>query len=104
MDGSRSGTQTYEVGALVVEHEIGGACWERLIQLHTPSAGVWPVSVHVALAKLPQNGDSGSWVLRGSDWAGMVVASDKSLFGFALSASSIISGAETHFGRTLTLS
>ena len=99
MDGSTSGMQTYEVGGLVVEHEIGGSCWERLIQLHAPTGGLLPVSVHVAVAKVPRDGDSGSWVLNGTEWAGMVVASDMSLFGFAVASDSIIDSAQTHFGR-----
>ena len=104
MDGSSSGTQTYEVGGMVVDHEIGGACWKNLIQLHAQRGGMLPVSLHVAMATLPQDGDSGAWVLNGTELAGMVVASDKSLFGYAIPGDSLIDNANTVFEKSLELS
>ena len=104
MNGSSSGTRMYEVGALVVDHEIGGACWKNLIQLHAQRAGVLPMSVHVAIATLPQDGDSGAWVLNGTEWVGMVVASDKNLCGYAIPGDSLIDKANACFGRSLELS
>ena len=104
MGGGKSGTQTYEVGALAVFHEIGGACWKDLIQLHAPTSGVLPASIRVATTRLPSNGDSGSWIVRdGTDWAGMVVASDKTLFGYALAAETIISRSNAEFSMDLEL-
>ncbi|MDE0040326.1 MAG: hypothetical protein OXU77_22600 [Gammaproteobacteria bacterium] len=90
MDGARSGKQTYEVGGLVIEHEIGGACWAGLIQLHARRTGLLPVGLGVAMATMPQDGDSGAWVLNGTEWAGMVVASDKSMFGYAIAADTLV--------------
>ncbi|MYE83531.1 MAG: hypothetical protein F4X36_17165 [Gammaproteobacteria bacterium] len=103
MDGARSGKQTYEVGGLVIEHEIGGACWAGLIQLHARRTGLLPVSLGVAMATMPQDGDSGAWVLNGSEWAGMVVASDKSMFGYAIAADTLVKHANQKFGRNLLL-
>ena len=104
MDGASSGSHTYEVGGFLVEHEISGACWKRLIQLHAPRHGLLPVSVSIAAATLPQDGDSGAWVHKGTEWAGMVVASDKSLFGYAMASDTLIETANRCFGMRLTLS
>ena len=68
------------------------------------STGALPANLDMALAKLPQNGDSSSWVLRGSEWVGMVVASDKGLFGYALAGDSLVADAKVQFGRALRLS
>ena len=103
MQGASSGIQTYEVGGLVVEHEVDGACWAGLIQLHAPRAGLLPVSLGVAMATMPQDGDSGAWVLNGTEWAGMVVASDKSMFGYAVAADRLINKAYQNFGKNLAL-
>ena len=104
MNGASSGSRTYEVGGFLVEHEIGGACWERLIQLHAPRDHLVPVSVSIAVATMPQDGDSGAWVLRGTEWAGMVVASDKSLFGYAIASDTLIDKANHRFRMSLVLS
>lgn len=104
MQGASSGPQTYEVGGLVVEHQIGGACWAGLIQLHAPRAGLLPVSLRIAMATMPQDGDSGAWVLNGKEWVGMVVASDKSMFGYAIAADTLIKKAYQKFGKDLVLS
>ena len=103
MKGATSGTHTYEVGGAVVEYEIGGACWKKLIQFHAPLAGILPASAQVALTQLPKSGDSGAWIIRNNtEWAGMVVASN-SLCGFALSASHLVQQANAQFGTDLTL-
>ena len=103
MQGASSGSHIYEVGGLVVEHEIGGACWEKLIQLHAPRASLLPVSAGIAMATMPQDGDSGAWLLNGTDWAGMVVASDKSVFGYAVAADTLIDRSNQKFDRNLVL-
>lgn len=104
MDGATTrGTPTYEIGGHVVEYEIGGFCWQNLVQFHAPTRGITPVSVNVATTPLPQPGDSGAWLIRNSnEWAGMVVASN-SLFGLALSSTRIIEGCDSQFGTSLSL-
>jgi len=104
MDGATTGgTQTYEIGGHVVEYEIGGSCWRKLLQFHAPIAGITPVSFNVATTALPKDGDSGAWLIRNSsEWAGMVVASNN-LFGFALSATTLIKESNAHFGTNLSL-
>jgi hypothetical protein len=104
MDGATTaGVHTYEVGAHVVDYEIGGSCWQNLIQFHAPLAGVLPVSVSVATTVLPKGGDSGAWLLRNSvEWAGMVVASNN-LFGFALPSTTILKESDACFGTKLSL-
>lgn len=104
MNGSSSGRQTYEVGALVVDHKIGGACWKKLIQLRPCLGGLFPPSLCVALTRMPQDGDSGSWVLRETEWAGMLVASDKDVFGYAMSSDSLVENAKKQFNMALKLS
>ncbi|WP_157139080.1 hypothetical protein [Asticcacaulis biprosthecium] len=104
MRGATSGTVTYEVGGAVVEIEIGGSCWNRLYQLHAPTAGILPFSVSVATTPMPQPGDSGAWVLRNkTEWAGMVVAADPVLTGYALSASEIVKHSNANFSVNLQL-
>ena len=96
-------TQTYEVGGHVVEYEIGGSCWEKLIQFHAPTKGVTPASFNIATTPLPQAGDSGAWLLRNSsEWAGMVVASN-SLCGFALASTTLLQASDNAFGTNLSL-
>jgi hypothetical protein len=78
MNGATSGSRTYEVGGALVEHSIGGSCWDRLFLFHAPvSTGVLPAGVQVALTPPPDDGDSGSWLLRNAnEWVGMVVAAN----------------------------
>ena len=104
MGGATSGLRRYEVGGAVVEHTIAKTCWDRLYLVHAPcSAGVLPVAVNVAITPPPRGGDSGAWLIRGgSDWAGMVVASN-AIFGFALAGTTIVSEAYTSFGMNLRL-
>jgi hypothetical protein len=97
MDGATSGQRTYVVGGAVVEHEIGGACWRKLIQVHAPVAGILPPAAQVALTPPPKAGDSGAWLRRNTtEWAGMVVASS-ALFGYALCSDVLVSEANQRF-------
>lgn len=103
MEGATSGPRTYEVGGAVVEYEIGGACWHKLIQLHAPLAGILPAPAQVAMTGMPKDGDSGAWIIRNNtEWAGMIVASN-TLFGFALPASEILDKSNTRFQTDLSL-
>ncbi len=104
MNGATSGPVQYEVGGAVVEQELDGYCWSRLFQVHAPvSASMFPVSMKVATTTLPQDGDSGAWLLRGAtEWAGMIVATD-ALHGYALPATAILAGAEKLVGAKLDL-
>ena len=98
MKGATSGTRTYEIGGAVVDYEIGGACWHKLIQLHAPLSNILHPAVQVARTSSPKQGDSGAWIIRNhTEWAGMVVATS-SLFGFALSASDMINQANGVLG------
>ena len=103
MTGAASGTRTYQIGGAVVNYEIGGACWHKLIQLHAPLSNILHPAVQVAWNPSPKKGDSGAWIIRNNtEWAGMVVASN-SFFGFALSASDMVKRADACFGTNLTL-
>jgi len=104
MHGATSGHKTYEVGGAVIEHEIGGTCWERLTQFHAPvSSSILPTSFAVAGTSPPKGGDSGAWLLDSSDeWAGMVVASDH-LHGYAIAADDMIANSNSEFGVDLSL-
>ena len=103
MTGATSGKCSYEIGGAVVEHEIGGSCWEKLIQFHAPLSGVLPVAARVGLTNLPQPGDSGAWMIQNNTiWAGMVVASN-ALFGFGLPASDLLKQANANFRTNLKL-
>jgi hypothetical protein len=103
MDGATSGSRRYEIGAAVVEHAIGGACWNRLYQIHAPTSnGLFPTALSVAMTPPPKGGDSGAWILRGQEWAGMVVAAD-ALHGYALAASQIVSETNSRANMNLAL-
>lgn len=104
MEGATSGKGRYQVGAAVVNYEIGGACWEGLIQTHAViSGGLLPVAFHVAGSSPPAGGDSGAWLIRnGTEWAGMVVAGN-ALFGYALAATSVVRHSKSRFGLDLVL-
>lgn len=97
MDSAGSGRQ-YQIGGAVVDHLIGGGCWERLIQFHAPTVGILPVAAQVAMTPVPQGGDSGAWLLRNKiEWAGMVVASDH-LHGYALAGDHLLARTAAEFG------
>lgn len=104
MQGASSGARRYEVGGAVVEHCIGGACWDRLTLFHAPIGGtVLPVGVSVALTPPPVKGDSGAWLIRnGSEWAGMVVAAN-ALHGYAVAGDTLLSETSAGFGVQLDL-
>lgn len=100
MHGSK-GRETYEIGPWAVDLEIGGCCFVRLMQFHAPVSGS-PLhrSVAVATTRLPEGGDSGSWLLNSANkWSGMVVAADH-LHGYALAASTLLPATGTAIGRT----
>lgn len=104
MKGATSGDMRYEIGGAVVEHSIGGCCWNRLFQFHAPvSGGLLPAAVNVALTPPPKGGDSGAWLLRQqSEWAGMVVASN-GLHGYALAGTLILARCNAAFQTQLRL-
>lgn len=103
MVGAVTPSASYEIGAHVVEYEIGGACWSRLVQIHTKLSGILPTSVRLALSPPPRRGDSGSWLVKNnSEWAAMVVARNP-IFGFAMSATKTISECNNRFGLQLSL-
>jgi hypothetical protein len=104
MNGAKSGSLNYEIGGAVVEHSIGGACWDRLFLFHAPvSVGLLAVPVRVALTPTPRGGDSGSWLLRNtSEWVGMVVAAN-ALHGYALAGTSMLARSDSAFGTQLQL-
>jgi hypothetical protein len=104
MDGATSPAMRYEVGGAVVEHAIGGCCWNKLFLFHAPvSVGLLPVAVNVALSTPPKDGDSGAWLLRnGVEWVGMVVAGN-ALLGFALAGTLILNKANVAFNTQLRL-
>ncbi|OPF96622.1 hypothetical protein [Rhodopseudomonas palustris] len=97
------GTVDYEVGGAVVELAIGGSCWDRLYLFHAPvSSGLLPVGVKVAMTPPPKGGDSGAWLVRGQEWAGMVVAGN-SLLGYALAGTQVIAASNAQFGTQLDI-
>jgi hypothetical protein len=104
MNGATSGHRTYEVGGAVVEHSIGGACWDRLYLFHAPVTGsVLHPALKVAMTPPPDDGDSGSWLLRNADeWAGMVVAGN-ALHGYALAGTTVMKRSDGLFGTQLKL-
>jgi hypothetical protein len=99
-----NGRETYEIGPWVVDLEIGGRCFVRLMQFHAPlSSSMLHRSVAVATTRLPTGGDSGSWLLNNSnEWSGMVVAADH-LHGYAIAASTLLPETGTAIGRDLAL-
>jgi hypothetical protein len=104
MNGASSGARRYEVGGAVVEHAIGGSCWNKLSIIHAPvSTGLLPVAIGVGMTPPPQGGDSGAWLIRnGGEWAGMIVAGNP-LLGFAMSGTDILQNANATFGTQLQL-
>ena len=103
MWGGRSRHRHYEIGAAVVEHEIGNSCWARLHLLRPVVHGIKPVWAQIAQTPPPRRGDSGAWTARnGTEWAGMVVAADAQA-GYALSASELVKKTDALFGTKLRL-
>ena len=103
MEGASSGVVKYEIGGIVIDYEIGGSCWKKLIQFHAPISGILPAAVKIATTTLPRSGDSGAWLVRnGNEWAGMVVAAN-ALHGFALPATHLLNQADAEFGANLVL-
>ncbi|TNF21256.1 MAG: hypothetical protein EP318_07910 [Rhodobacteraceae bacterium] len=101
MDGATSGQRTYEIGGAVVEHEIGGACWRKLIQVHAPLGGILHPAAQVALTPTPKPGDSGAWLRQNTnEWAGMIVVSN-ALFGYALCSDLLVNEANQQFSLDL---
>ncbi len=53
MDGATSGNRRSEVGGAVVEHSVGGTCWNRLFLVHAPvNRGLLSPGVNVTLSLL----------------------------------------------------
>ena len=104
MHGASSGHRHYEIGGAVVEHSIGGACWDRLVLFHAQvTGGVLPIGLRITATPPPARGDSGAWLIRNSnEWAGMVVAAN-ALHGYALAGDTILSQSDALFGTRLGL-
>jgi hypothetical protein len=103
MVGAVSGVKRYEVGGTALSHEVGGACWGGVFELrlrHSP--GILHSNLALLATSPPRNGDSGSWVIDGTQWCGMVTAADN-LCGYALEADSILAKAKADWGLNLLL-
>lgn len=103
--GGVTGTSSYEVGGACMVYKIGGACWENLFEIRSPSGtGIVSPRVTALLATVPKPGDSGAWVKRAiaPDWCGVLVASDHST-AYALEAETVITEANSEFSMDLVL-
>lgn len=103
MVGARSGVKRYEVGGTALSHEVGGACWGGVFELrlrHSP--GILHSNLALLATSPPRNGDSGSWVIDGTQWCGMVTAADN-LCGYALEADSVVAKANADWALNLVL-